>query len=69
MDYNFDMSKGPVHASWFKGGRTNICYNALDRHVEAGRVRHRATSDHHPPPCRTLLLEHCACLPTSTGYI
>eukprot|EP00873_Tetraselmis_striata_P003750 jgi/Tetstr1/424014/TSEL_014625.t1 len=37
MDFNFDMSKGPVYASWFKGGRTNICYNALDRHVEAGK--------------------------------
>jgi acetyl-CoA synthetase len=21
---------------WFKGGKTNICYNSLDRHVEAG---------------------------------
>lgn len=21
---------------WFKGGKTNICYNALDRHVAAG---------------------------------
>lgn len=21
---------------WFKGGQTNICYNAIDRHVEAG---------------------------------
>jgi acetyl-CoA synthetase len=21
---------------WFKGGKTNICYNAVDRNVEAG---------------------------------
>ncbi len=21
---------------WFKGGKTNICYNSLDRHVDAG---------------------------------
>jgi len=36
MEYNFDMRKGPVSISWFKGGRTNICYNALDRHIDAG---------------------------------
>lgn len=22
---------------WFVGGETNICYNAIDRHIEAGR--------------------------------
>lgn len=33
---NLDASKGPVHISWFKGGKTNICYNAVDRNVEAG---------------------------------
>jgi hypothetical protein len=21
---------------WFKGGKTNICYNAVDRNIEAG---------------------------------
>ena len=30
------MRKGPINISWFDGGVTNICYNALDRHVEAG---------------------------------
>lgn len=30
------MRNGPVETEWFKGGTTNICYNALDRHVEAG---------------------------------
>jgi len=33
---NFDVRKGPINISWFDGGVTNICYNALDRHVEAG---------------------------------
>lgn len=36
LNYNFDMSKGRVVSEWFQGGRTNICYNALDRHVKAG---------------------------------
>lgn len=34
---NFDIRKGPVKVEWFKGGKTNICYNALDRHVQAGK--------------------------------
>jgi len=32
----FDFS-GDVKIRFFEGGRTNLCYNALDRHVEAGR--------------------------------
>jgi acetyl-CoA synthetase len=36
LNYNFDIRKGPIFVEWFKGGKTNICYNALDRHVEAG---------------------------------
>ena len=31
------MRKGPIHVNWFTGGTTNICYNALDRHVKEGR--------------------------------
>jgi acetyl-CoA synthetase len=34
--YNFDLRKGSVFAKWFPEGTTNACYNALDRHVEAG---------------------------------
>ncbi|GBF92828.1 hypothetical protein Rsub_05447 [Raphidocelis subcapitata] len=34
--WNFDVRKGPIHIEWFKGGLTNICYNALDRHVQEG---------------------------------
>jgi hypothetical protein len=29
------VRKGPIHIEWFKGGLTNICYNALDRWVGA----------------------------------
>ena len=36
VDANFAQSKGKVFSSWFKGGKTNICYNAVDRHVAAG---------------------------------
>ena len=30
------MGKGPVKIEWMVGAQTNICYNALDRNVEAG---------------------------------
>nr|AFD33359.1 acyl-activating enzyme 15 [Cannabis sativa] len=33
---NLDVSKGRVNIEWFKGGITNICYNCLDKNVEAG---------------------------------
>jgi acetyl-CoA synthetase len=36
-EYNFDMRKGPISLKWFKGGRTNLSYNCLDRWVAAGR--------------------------------
>ncbi len=28
--------QGRIFAEWFKGGRTNIAYNCLDRHVKEG---------------------------------
>ncbi len=34
LDYNFDVKKGKVFHEWFKGGYTNVCYNALDRHLD-----------------------------------
>jgi acetyl-CoA synthetase len=34
MDYNYDIRKGPVKIEWFRGAKTNICYNCVDRHVE-----------------------------------
>ncbi|KIY99045.1 acetyl-CoA synthetase [Monoraphidium neglectum] len=35
--WNFDVRKGPIYVKWFTGGTTNIAYNCLDRHVQAGR--------------------------------
>ena len=35
-DRVLDDSAAPLYR-WFTGGRINTCYNALDRHVEAGR--------------------------------
>ncbi|KAL6750699.1 acetyl CoA synthetase [Haematococcus lacustris] len=35
--YNFNLQKGPVFAEFFRGGRTNISFNCLDRWVMAGR--------------------------------
>eukprot|EP00798_Chlamydomonas_sp_ICE-L_P004794 gene4794-34552_t len=36
FSYNFDPTKGKVFTEFFKGGLTNISYNCLDRHIEAG---------------------------------
>ncbi len=33
-DYNYTLSKGPVHIEWYKGAKTNITYNCLDRHLD-----------------------------------
>ncbi|KAK6928615.1 Acetyl-coenzyme A synthetase, N-terminal domain [Dillenia turbinata] len=33
---NMDVRKGNIKIEWFKGGITNICYNCLDRNIEAG---------------------------------
>jgi len=35
-DFNFDRTKGDVKMEWFAGGATNVCFNCLDRHVQAG---------------------------------
>ncbi|GMV06910.1 MAG: acetyl-coenzyme A synthetase [Gemmatimonadota bacterium] len=32
-DYNFDRRNGRIHIEWFTGAKTNITYNALDRHL------------------------------------
>lgn len=36
VSYNFDTRVGPISVKWFSDGETNLCYNCLDRHVEAG---------------------------------
>ena len=30
-------TSNPPHYRWFRGGKMNTCFNALDRHVNAGR--------------------------------
>ncbi|RJP80724.1 MAG: acetate--CoA ligase [Desulfobacteraceae bacterium] len=35
--YNYTVSKGPIRIAWFVGGKTNITYNCLDRHLETRR--------------------------------
>lgn len=35
--FNFNKTKGPVKISWFDGATTNICFNAVDRHIQEGR--------------------------------
>ncbi|RYR04598.1 hypothetical protein Ahy_B06g084373 isoform C [Arachis hypogaea] len=35
-DENFDVRDGKIKIEWFKGGITNVCYNCLDRNIEAG---------------------------------
>jgi acetyl-CoA synthetase len=32
--YNYAKSKGPISIEWFIGGKTNMSYNCLDRHLE-----------------------------------
>ena len=34
-DYNYTLSKAPIDIKWFIGGKTNITYNCLDRHLES----------------------------------
>jgi propionyl-CoA synthetase len=40
-DQVLDSSQPPFHR-WFRGGLLNTCYNALDRHVAAGRAEQPA---------------------------
>jgi acetyl-CoA synthetase len=37
-----DSSDGPAWSKWFIGGRVNLTYNCVDRHVAAGRGDHLA---------------------------
>jgi len=32
--HNYNMDEGPISIKWFEGGKTNITYNCLDRHLE-----------------------------------
>ncbi|XP_049415010.1 acetyl-coenzyme A synthetase, chloroplastic/glyoxysomal-like [Solanum stenotomum] len=33
---NLHIRNGKIDIQWFKGGKTNICYNCLDRNISAG---------------------------------
>ncbi len=33
--YNYDRRDGPISIEWFKGAKTNVCYNCVDRHLES----------------------------------
>jgi len=33
-DYNFDCRKGDIYLKYFEGGKLNVSYNCLDRHLE-----------------------------------
>ncbi len=39
LDFNYDRNKGPIKIEWFKDGKTNITYNALDRHLKENADR------------------------------
>uniref|UniRef100_UPI000D6928BE AMP-binding protein n=1 Tax=Nocardia aurea TaxID=2144174 RepID=UPI000D6928BE len=41
-----DARDGAPHGRWFPGGRLNTCYNAVDRHVRAGRGQDAALIYH-----------------------
>ena len=33
-EYNFDIKKGPIFLNYFKGGKLNVSYNCLDKHLK-----------------------------------
>ena len=33
-DYNFDIKKGPIYVKYFAGGKLNVSYNCLDKHLK-----------------------------------
>jgi acetyl-CoA synthetase len=38
---NFDRRKGKIFIEWFKGAKTNICYNVLDHQIATKNVQDR----------------------------
>ena len=34
QEYNYDIREGRISIGWFKGGKTNITVNCLDRYLE-----------------------------------
>ena len=35
LDFNFDVNKDNIKIEWMKDGKTNLCYNCLDRHLDS----------------------------------
>jgi len=33
-EYNFDVRKGPIYLKYFEGGKLNVSYNCLDKHLK-----------------------------------
>jgi len=33
-EYNFDVRKGPIYLKYFEGGKLNVSYNCVDRHLK-----------------------------------
>jgi acetyl-CoA synthetase len=36
LEWNFDVRKGPIYTRFLAGSTTNLSYNCLERHVNAG---------------------------------
>ena len=34
-DFNFDVNKGPIYVKYFEGGKLNVSYNCVDKHLKA----------------------------------
>ena len=37
MDIRYNFEVPNVHVEYFIGGETNVCFNALDKHIAEGR--------------------------------
>ncbi len=44
LSFNFDVRQGPIRVEWMADGKTNVCYNCLDRHLEKRGDQVRAYS-------------------------
>jgi acetyl-CoA synthetase len=34
LEFNYHRSKGPISIEWYKGAKTNMTYNCIDRHLD-----------------------------------
>jgi len=59
-DYNFDFRKGDIYLKYFAGGKLNVSYNCLDRHLatrgDKVAIQWRATS---PAKTGPILIRNC----------